>query len=163
MFDIAQRRIGGAQLSIVDSKRRILLFQFVQRLQSRSHRGDLLLQTGSGREKRREHLINTRLKFSRRVRAETQKVTENGPENQERDDAGATHRQGNSKFENCQSGSDRSSKLLAPLAICRSHLTQKFKFIQTFARAFGHGTERIFRDMDRQASLLAQKFIEPAQ
>src|SRR5213592_4372630 len=53
--------------------------------------------------------------------------------------------------------------LSAPLAICRSHLTQKFKFIQTFARSFGHGAERIFRNMDRQTSLLAQKFVEPTQ
>src|SRR5205085_12366833 len=54
-------------------------------------------------------------------------------------------------------------KWSAPLANCRSHLTQKFKFIQTFARSFGHGTERICRNMDRQTSLLAQKFIETAQ
>src|SRR6267378_3365708 len=54
-------------------------------------------------------------------------------------------------------------KWSAPLAICRSHLTQKFKFIQTFARSFGHGAQRIFRNMDRQTGLLAQKFIETAQ
>ena len=130
----------------------------------------MLLQTRAGREKRCQHLINARLEFSCRVRAKTQEVTENGPEDQQRDDARAIHRalsivdlalreftraNRKSKIEN--------RKWSAPLAICRSHLTQKFKFIQTFARSFGHGAERIFRNMDRQTSLLAQKFIETAQ
>src|SRR5205807_3072662 len=114
--------------------------------------------TGTGGEKGREQLVNAGLKFPGGVRAEAQKVTENGAEYQQRNDAGATHREENSKLE------IRNSKLMsAPLAICRSHLTQKFKFIQTFARAFGHRAQRIFGNMDRQTSLLAQKFIEPAQ
>jgi len=42
-------------------------------------------------QKRREQLVNTRLKLSRRFRTETQKVTEQGAENQKRDDARTVH------------------------------------------------------------------------
>jgi hypothetical protein len=41
-------------------------------------------------------------------------------------------------------------------------LTQKFKFIEAFARSFRHGAQRIFSHMDRQTGFLAQKFIEAA-
>src|SRR5438270_718543 len=129
----------------------------------------LFLQTGTGREKRRQHLINARLKFARCVRAETQEVAENGPEDQERNNAGPAHCDtgcripdtgqekvtGESKF--FPVSAFRFPLLSAPLAICRSHLTQKFKFIETFARSFRHGAQRICRNMDRQTSFLAQK------
>src|ERR1700694_3087999 len=55
------------------------------------------------------------------------------------------------------------STLSTPWPICSGHLTQKFKFIEAFARSFGYRTERIFRNMDRQTGFLAQKFIESAQ
>src|SRR5437588_6999605 len=170
VLDIAQRGVGCAQLTIVDSQRSVLTLHLFQRLQSSPHRRDWLLQTGSSGEKRGEHLINARLKFTRRVRAKTQEVTKNGPENQQCDDARTTHRDllivdlALREFSHANRKSKMENrKWSAPLAICRSHLTQKFKFIQTFASSFGYGTERIFRNMDRQTSLLAQKFIETAQ
>jgi hypothetical protein len=52
---------------------------------------------------------------------------------------------------------------LAPLPIGRCNLAQKFKFIEAFACSFRDRTQGIFRNMDRQTSFLAQKFIEPAQ
>jgi hypothetical protein len=52
---------------------------------------------------------------------------------------------------------------LAPLPIGRCNLAQKFKFIEAFARSFRDRAQRIFRNMDRQTSFLAQKFIETAQ
>ena len=91
MFHIAQRRIGRAQLAIIDPQRSVLLFQFFQRFQSGSDRRDLFLQTGTGGEERSQYLINFRLKFTRRIRAETQEVTQNGAENQKRDDTRPTH------------------------------------------------------------------------
>jgi hypothetical protein len=51
----------------------------------------LFLQTGTGGEERSQYLINSRLKFTRRIRAETQEVTQNGAENQKRDDTRPTH------------------------------------------------------------------------
>src|SRR5690349_6734887 len=53
--------------------------------------------------------------------------------------------------------------LLAPLPIGRCNLAQKFKFIEAFACSFRDRAEGIFRNMDRQTSFLAQKFIEPTQ
>src|SRR4029077_7327835 len=90
MFDIAQRRIGRAQLAIIDPQRSIFLFQFFQRFQSGSDRRDLFLQTGTGGEERRQYLINSRLKFTSRIGTETQEVTQNGTENQQRDDTRPT-------------------------------------------------------------------------
>jgi Uri superfamily endonuclease len=52
---------------------------------------------------------------------------------------------------------------LAPLPIGRCNLAQKFKFIEAFACSFRDRAQRIFRNMDRQTSFLAQKFIETAQ
>ena len=54
-------------------------------------------------------------------------------------------------------------KSLPPLAVRRSHLTQKLKFIETFAGPFSDRAERIFRYMDRQTCLFAQKLVEAAQ
>ena len=42
-------------------------------------------------------------------------------------------------------------------------MTQKFKFIEALARPFRYGAERIFRNMDRQTGLFAQKLVESAQ
>src|ERR1700736_4568221 len=50
---------------------------------------------------------------------------------------------------------------LAPLAVGRGHLTQKFNFIEAFACSFRHRAQRILRNMDRQTCFLAQKFVEP--
>jgi hypothetical protein len=50
-----------------------------------------------------------------------------------------------------------------PRPIGRGNLTQKFKFIEAFTRPFGHGTERVFRNMDRQTGLFAQKLIESTE
>ena len=58
---------------------------------------------------------------------------------------------------------DATTKFSPPLAVRRSHLTQKLKFIEAFARAFRHRTQRIFRNMDRQTCFFAQKFIETTQ
>jgi hypothetical protein len=52
---------------------------------------------------------------------------------------------------------------LPPLAVCRGHLTQEFKFIEAFAGPFRHCTERIFSNMDRQTSFLAQKLVKAPQ
>src|SRR5262249_42299114 len=64
---------------------------------------------------------------------------------------------------NPQSAADNSQLCLPPLAICRGHLTQKFKFIEAFARPLRHCAERIFSNMDRQTCFLAQKLVETAQ
>src|SRR5260370_910441 len=53
--------------------------------------------------------------------------------------------------------------IFPPLAICRSHLTQKFKFIEAFASSLRYRAERIFRNMDRQTCFLAQKLVEPTE
>jgi len=91
MLDVTKRRVGGAQLAIVDPERGILLLEFVQRFQSGTNGRNLFLHTRAGGKKRCQKLINARLKFARRVCAETQKVTENRSENQQRDDAGPAH------------------------------------------------------------------------
>src|SRR2546425_1001227 len=57
----------------------------------------------------------------------------------------------------------RNPELLPPLAICRSHLTQKFKFIEAFASPLRNRAERIFSNMDRQTCFLAQKLVEPPE
>jgi hypothetical protein len=58
---------------------------------------------------------------------------------------------------------DATSGLLPPLPIGRCNLAQKFKFIEAFACSFRDRAQRIFGNMDRQTSFLAQKFIETAQ
>ena len=52
---------------------------------------------------------------------------------------------------------------LPPLAVCRGHLTQEFKFIEAFASPFRHCAERIFSNMDRQTCFLAQKLVKAPQ
>src|SRR5207244_12727413 len=52
---------------------------------------------------------------------------------------------------------------LAPVAIARGHLTQKFKFIEAFAGSFRDGAQGIFGHVDRETSLFAQKFVEAAE
>src|SRR5438270_710745 len=50
-----------------------------------------------------------------------------------------------------------------PAAVARGDLPEEFDLAQGPASALGHGTERIFRDMHRQAGFLREEPIESAQ
>src|SRR5438034_11648912 len=54
-------------------------------------------------------------------------------------------------------------KSLPPLAICRGHLTQKFKFIEAFASPLRHRAKWIFSNVDRQTCFLTQKLVKAPQ
>src|SRR5581483_3986285 len=52
---------------------------------------NLLLQTRTAGQKWRQQLIHASLKLLRRFGTETEKITQNGAEDQQRDEVGATH------------------------------------------------------------------------
>src|SRR5207253_7215146 len=117
------------------------------------------------------------LEFSCRVRPEGEKISENSAENQQRDDVRTAHGDCGLRIADCglcnpprliaafnpQSKIRNPQWILPPLAICRGHLTQKFKFIEAFASPLGHRAKWIFSNMDRQTCFLAQKLIKAPQ
>src|SRR5439155_20855855 len=122
------------------------------------------------------NLIYHGLKLPSTHRAEAEKKSDKRAKNQQRDDVCATHSASGLQIVNCglcnpprliaafnpQSKIRNPQWILPPLAICRGHLTQKFKFIEAFASPFRHRTERIFSDMDRQTCFLAQELVKAA-
>src|ERR1700738_2412651 len=91
MFDVAQRLVRRLELPVLHPQRGVVALQLFERLQSRSHGRDLFLNSGTARQKRRDQLINTRLKLAGAVWAKAKQIPENSAENQQRDDARPTH------------------------------------------------------------------------
>ena len=92
VLDVAQALVRRLERAVLHLQRSILALQLFQRLQTGAHRRNLLLQSRAAGKKRRDQLINSALEFARPVRTEGKKISEDGAENQQRDDARATHR-----------------------------------------------------------------------
>jgi len=123
-------------------------------------------------------LIDASFELLRGRWAEGEKIPQNCAENQQRDDVRAAHRDCGLWIADCelkeidisgrtdispQSEIANPQFFLPPLAVCRGHLTQEFKFIEAFASPFRHCAERIFSNMDRQTGFLAQKLVKAPQ
>src|SRR5205807_304292 len=92
MLDIAQRLVRRLERSVLDFQRRVIALEFFQRLQTASHRSDLLLNPRPAGKKRREHLVKSRLKLARALRAKAEEISQDRRENDQRDNARAVHR-----------------------------------------------------------------------
>ena len=92
MLDVPQGLVRRFERSVFDLERIIVAFEVLQGLQTGANRSDLLFQPRAARKKRRDDLVEARLKLARAVRAEAKKIGKDRGDDYQRDDARAIHR-----------------------------------------------------------------------